>query len=124
MAAKINVDAEALKETIARYNSVKDTTDPEPDFGVPNEQLSFVEEGPFYAVMMVSLNAGTMGGIRTEITGEVINIYGEHIPRLYAAGEASNGGIYDRGYISGTSVLNCYIAGTDAGASAAAFVQK
>ena len=121
LAAMINVDAETFKETIARYNSVKGTSDPEPDFGVPNEQLSFVEEGPFYAVLMVSLNAGTMGGIKTQITGEVLDIHGEVIPGLYAAGESSNGGIYDRGYISGTSVLNCYIAGTDAGASAAAY---
>ena len=121
LAAMINVDAETFKETIARYNSVKGTSDPEPDFGVPNEQLSFVEEGPFYAVLMVSLNAGTMGGIKTQITGEVLDIHGEVIPGLYAAGESSNGGIYDRGYISGTSVLNCYIAGTDAGTSAAAY---
>ena len=124
LAAMINVDAETFKETIARYNSVKGTTDPEPDFGVPNEQLSFVEEGPFYAVLMVSLNAGTMGGLKTQITGEVLDIHGEIIPGLYAAGESSNGGIYDRGYISGTSILNCYIGGTDAGASAAAYAAQ
>ena len=71
--------------------------------------------------MMVSLNAGTMGGIKTQITGEVLDYHGNVIPGLYAAGEASNGGLYDRGYISGTSVLNCYIAGRDAGASASAY---
>ena len=122
LAARMGVkDVNAFLDTIAKYNSVKGTDQPEPEYGVPNAQLSFVENAPFYAVMMVSLTAGTMGGIKTQITGEVLDYHGNVIPGLYAAGEASNGGLYDRGYISGTSVLNCYIAGRDAGASASAY---
>ena len=125
LAAKMGItDTEAFLETIKTYNSVKGTSDPEPAFGVPNEQLSFVEEGPFYGVLMVSLNAGTMGGIQTQTTGEVLDVHGNVIPGLYACGEASNGAIYDRGYISGTSVLNCYVAGRDAGASATEYATK
>ena len=125
LAAKMGIkDVDAFLKTIETYNSVKGTDDPEPAFGVPNNQLSFVEEGPFYGVLMVSLNAGTMGGIQTQMTGEVLDVYGEVMPGLYACGEASNGAIYDRGYISGTSVLNCYVAGRDAGNSAAAFAQE
>lgn len=120
LAAKMGIkDVDAFLKTIETYNSVKGTDDPDPAFGVPNNQLSFVEEGPFYGVLMVSLNAGTMGGIQTQMTGEVLDVYGEVMPGLYACGEASNGAIYDRGYISGTSVLNCYVAGRDAGNSAA-----
>ena len=125
LAAKMGItDTEAFLETIKTYNSVKGTSDPEPAFGVPNEQLSFVEEGPFYGILMVSLNAGTMGGIQTQTTGEVLDVHGNVIPGLYACGEASNGAIYDRGYISGTSVLNCYVAGRDAGASATEYATK
>ena len=125
LAAKMGIkDVDAFLKTIETYNSVKGTDDPDPAFGVPNNQLSFVEEGPFYGVLMVSLNAGTMGGIQTQMTGEVLDVYGEVMPGLYACGEASNGAIYDRGYISGTSVLNCYVAGRDAGNSAAAFAQE
>ncbi len=125
LAAKMGItDTEAFLETIKTYNSVKGTSDPDPAFGVPNEQLSFVEEGPFYGVLMVSLNAGTMGGIQTQTTGEVLDVHGNVIPGLYACGEASNGAIYDRGYISGTSVLNCYVAGRDAGASATEYATK
>ena len=125
LAAKMGIkDVDAFLKTIETYNSVKGTDDPEPAFGVPNNQLSFVEEGPFYGVLMVSLNAGTMGGIQTQMTGEVLDVYGEVMPGLYACGEASNGAIYDRGYISGTSVLNCYVAGRDAGNSAAAYAQE
>lgn len=121
LALKMGIsDTDAFLKTIETYNSVKGTSDPEPAFGVPNEQLSFVEEGPFYGILMVSLNAGTMGGIKTQTTGEVVDIHGDIIPGLYACGEASNGALYDRGYISGTSVLNCYVAGRDAGNSAAA----
>lgn len=125
LAAKMGItDTEAFLETIKTYNSVKGTSDPEPAFGVPNEQLSFVEEGPFYGILMVSLNAGTMGGIQTQMTGEVLDVHGNVIPGLYACGEASNGAIYDRGYISGTSVLNCYVAGRDAGVSATEYATK
>lgn len=125
LAAKMGItDTEAFLETIKTYNSVKGTSDPEPAFGVPNEQLSFVEEGPFYGILMVSLNAGTMGGIQTQTTGEVLDVHGNVIPGLYACGEASNGAIYDRGYISGTSVLNCYVAGRDAGTSATEYATK
>ena len=125
LAAKMGItDTEAFLETIKTYNSVKGTSDPEPAFGVPNEQLSFVEEGPFYGILMVSLNAGTMGGIQTQTTGEVLDVHGNVIPGLYACGEASNGAIYDRGYISGTSVLTCYVAGRDAGASATEYATK
>lgn len=125
LALKMGIeDIETFLKAIETYNSVEGTTDPEPAFGVPNEQLSFVKNGPFYGVLMVSLNAGTMGGIKTQLTGEVLDIHGEVMTGLYACGEASNGGIYDRGYISGTSVLNCYVAGRDAGSSAAAFAAK
>ena len=117
-------DTEAFENAIATYNSVKGTDQDDPAFGVPNAQLSYVEDGPFYGILMLSLNAGTMGGIKTQISGEVLDIHGEIIPGLYACGEASNGGIYDRGYISGTSVLNCYIAGGDAGVSAAAYAAQ
>ena len=125
LAAKMGiVDIDAFLKTIDTYNSVKGTTDPEPAFDVPSEQLSFVEEGPFYGVLMVSLNAGTMGGVQTQITGEVIDINGTVLPGLYACGEASNGGIYDRAYISGTSVLNCYVAGRDAANSAVTYAAQ
>ena len=95
LAAKMGIkDVDAFLKTIETYNSVKGTDDPDPAFGVPNNQLSFVEEGPFYGVLMVSLNAGTMGGIQTQMTGEVLDVYGEVMPGLYACGEASNGAIY------------------------------
>lgn len=124
LAVKMGIqDIPAFLNTIAAYNSVKGTDEPEPAFGVPNEQLSFVEDGPFYGVLMVSLNAGTMGGIQTKMSGEVLDCNGKEMAGLYACGEASNGAIYDRGYISGTSVLNCYVAGRDAGLSAAAYVK-
>ena len=125
LAAKMNIkDTQAFLDTIAKYNSVKGTEDPDPEFGVPNNQLSFVENGPFYGVLMVSLNAGTMGGIRTNAAFEVVDIHDQPITGLYAAGEATNGYLYDRGYISGTSILNCYVSGRDAGAHAAANAAK
>lgn len=46
--------------------------------------------------------------------------FGIPIPNLYAAGAISNGALYDTAYMSGSSVLNCYVMGRIAGANAAA----
>ena len=46
--------------------------------------------------------------------------FGTPIPNLYAAGAISNGALYDTAYMSGSSVLNCYVMGRIAGANAAA----
>lgn len=124
LAKRCGIDPETFVATVNSYNSVKGTDEADPEFGVPNDLMIFATEAPFYAVIMLPLNAGTMGGIKSRITGEVLDYNGDVMTGLYACGEASNGGIYDRGYISGTSVLNCYTAGRDAGASAAAFALK
>lgn len=116
-------DTDTFVNTVNTYSSVKGTDEPDPEFGTPNDRIIFVTDPPFYAVLMFPLNAGTMGGIQTQTTGEVLDYNGDVITGLYACGEASNGAIYDRGYISGTSILNAYVAGRDAGHSAAAFVK-
>ncbi len=124
LAKRCGIEPEAFVATVNSYNSVKGTDQPDPEFGVPNDRMIFATEAPFYAAILLPLNAGTMGGIKSQITGEVLDYNGDVMTGLYACGEASNGGIYDRGYISGTSVLNAYTAGRDAGASAAAFAAK
>ncbi len=115
-------DVEGFVQDLENYSSVAGTDQLDPDFGVPGDRVVAVTDGPFYAVIVYPINAGTIGGIRTNISGEVLDAEDNAIAGLYAAGEISNGDLYDNGYISGTSVLNCYVAGRDAGNSAAAYV--
>ena len=78
-----------------------------------------VTAGPFYAVQMVPTNMDSMGGIVTDTDARVLREDGTAIENLYAAGAISNGALYDTAYMSGSSVLNCYVMGRVAGANAA-----
>ncbi|WP_106402170.1 FAD-dependent oxidoreductase [Actinocorallia populi] len=60
----------------------------------------------------------TLGGLHTTVDGEVLNVSGEHIPGLYAAGRASSG-MHGEGYISGTSLGDGSFFGRRAGKAAA-----
>ena len=124
LARKMNIrDVDAFLASIEGYNEAEQTGEID-EFGLDPSRKAYVKEAPFYGVLVVSLNAGTSGGIQSKITTEVLDRSGEAIPGLFVAGEASNGDLYDRGYISGTSVLNCYVAGRDAGNAAAKFAGK
>ncbi len=121
---KMNLrDIDAFIATIDGYNASEETGEVD-ELGLDPSRKAYIKQAPFYGVLVVSLNAGTSGGIKSQITTEVLDINDEVIPGLFIAGEASNGDLYDRGYISGTSVLNCYIAGRDAGNAAAAYAGK
>jgi 3-oxo-5alpha-steroid 4-dehydrogenase len=60
----------------------------------------------------------TLGGLRTTTDGEVLDVSGNVIAGLYAAGRASSG-IHGEGYISGTSLGDGTFFGRRAGRAAA-----
>jgi 3-oxo-5alpha-steroid 4-dehydrogenase len=60
----------------------------------------------------------TLGGLRTTADGAVLDVYGNAIAGLYAAGRASSG-IHGEGYISGTSLGDGSFFGRRAGRAAA-----
>ncbi|WP_405667953.1 FAD-dependent oxidoreductase [Streptomyces sp. NBC_01166] len=55
----------------------------------PNPCLAPVEKAPFYAVPVHAGVLGTAGGLRTDLDGRVLNVHGEPIGGLYAAGNCS-----------------------------------
>ena len=104
LAALIDVPAEALEKTAARFNGFAATGRDE-DFnrGVsgydhyygdptnkPNPSLGPVAKAPFYAVKMVPGDLGTKGGANTDVHGRVLREDGSVIDGLYAAGNASS----------------------------------
>ncbi len=85
------IDAAALKETIARYNSfVK--TGKDADFGRPAAFLkgTIAAEGPYYLVEQKPRFATTMESVIVNDRLQVLNKEGQIIEGLYAAGEIIN----------------------------------
>jgi flavocytochrome c len=91
LARSTDLPADALSETVHRYNTfVEKGTDP--DFGKPEGSLQHkIETPPFYAVWMSIQVHDTAGGLAINATSQVLDIYGNAIPGLYAAGEAAGG---------------------------------
>ena len=62
----------------------------------------------------------TLGGLRTTVDGEVLDVSGTPIPGLFAAGRAASG-IHGEGYVSGTSLGDGTFFGRRAGVAARTF---
>jgi 3-oxosteroid 1-dehydrogenase len=104
LAKQIDVPAEALDETVRQWNeNMTNLRDPDfgrgtsaidkwwgdPRFGDgPAATLGPLDTAPFYAVPVYSGCLGTKGGPTTDDQARVLNIDGEPIEGLYAAGNA------------------------------------
>ncbi|MCW2780841.1 MAG: fumarate reductase/succinate dehydrogenase flavoprotein domain protein [Marmoricola sp.] len=103
LAAEIDVPADALAASVARFNSFA-ATGVDEDFHrgesaydryygdptvKPNPSVGAVDHGPFYAVKIVPGDLGTKGGLLTDEHARVIRPDGSVIEGLYAAGNAS-----------------------------------
>jgi hypothetical protein len=79
----------ALEETVAKYNSFADAGK-DGDFGKP-APLHKIETPPFYAAWSTPLVHDTRSGLRINTKCQVLDIRGQVIPGLYAAGETAGG---------------------------------
>jgi succinate dehydrogenase/fumarate reductase flavoprotein subunit len=91
LAKMIQAPADALAETIRKYNGyVGEGKDPE--FDKPKNLLkSKLETPPFYAVWISLFVHDTCGGLAVNAKSQVLDIFGKIIPGLYAGGEAAGG---------------------------------
>jgi 3-oxosteroid 1-dehydrogenase len=103
LADKIGVPADALQETVDRFNgfarsgvdedfhrgeSTYDKYYSDPTVK-PNPSLHVIDQAPFYAVKIVPGDLGTKGGLVTDEQARVLRPDGSVIEGLYAAGNAS-----------------------------------
>ncbi|WP_442581080.1 FAD-binding dehydrogenase [Mesorhizobium sp. ASY16-5R] len=78
--------------------------------------------GPLIAVRLNILTRKTLGGIHTNLEGQVLDAAGAPIPGLYAAGEAAGfggGGYHGYNALEGTFLGGCIFSGRNAGRAAA-----
>ena len=76
------------------------------------------KNGPLIAVRLHIVSRKTLGGLQTNLSGQVLNVKGEPIQGLYAAGEASGfggGGVHGYRSLEGTFLGSCLFSGRQAG---------
>ncbi len=117
IAQEMQLDAEALKATVERYNGFV-VAGADADFGRTDLPRA-LENGPFYMVEVGPAVHHTMGGIKIDTEARVIDSEGNAVPGLYAAGEVT-GGIHGGNRLGGNALSDITTFGRIAGASAAA----
>jgi fumarate reductase flavoprotein subunit len=121
IAAELNVDASTLLETVETYNTyVADGTDA--DFARQDMPRS-LSMGPYYAVEVAPAIHHTMGGLKINTNGEVLNSGDVVISGLFAAGEVT-GGVHGNNRLGGNAMADITIFGRIAGKNAALSVTQ
>ena len=119
----IGVPEGALRQTVLRYN--RDLLDGgvDRDFGrrAPAygsvSPLSSIDTAPFYAFPCANAITATYCGLTVNSRMQVLDVFGEIIPGLFAAGEIL-GGFHGQSYLSGSALGKAAISGRIAGAAA------
>ena len=122
LAVKIGVDATQLAATVARYNEFV-TKGVDADFGRDGLSTHYgklvkIERALFFAYPSTSGIIATYCGLTVDADTRVLNVFGEPIAGLFAAGELM-GGFHGVSYMTGSSLGKCVIFGRIAGRNAA-----
>lgn len=121
LAGLLEIDAVALAATVERFNANAVLgIDPEYHRGesafdqltggdrtrtdIANPNLAPVAEAPFYAAKLWPGSLGTCGGLQINTSAQVLDVWGEVIPGLYATGNAS-GSVMGAGYPGGGGTI-------------------
>jgi fumarate reductase flavoprotein subunit len=119
LAKLMRLDATALETTIARYN--KDAvTGLDNQFGrkAASGSLMRIDTPPYYIAATGNVITSTYGGLTANADMAVLDLFGEPIAGLFAAGELV-GGFHGASYLSATALPKAAISGLRAGRSAA-----
>lgn len=122
--AELSMTPGTLSATLAFYNRhARDGRDPLFDKRPP--MLRPLDQGPFIALELnfqtSYFSFFTLGGLRTNTDGAVLDRAGEPLPGLFAAGRSTSGlPAWGHGYSSGLSLADCTFFGRQAGRAVAA----
>ncbi len=121
LAGQLGIPTDNVLDSIERYNG-QCAEGRDSDFGKSADYLKPIETAPFHAFdarPSVMASPLTLGGLKINANAEVLDLDGEPIPGLYAAGRTSCG-VFGEYPGSGTSVADCIVFGRIAGEQAAA----
>jgi succinate dehydrogenase/fumarate reductase flavoprotein subunit len=112
----IGIDGAVLEDTVERWNNMcRARTDTE--FERPGGTMMMLRRPPYYAGEIWPLLSNTQGGPVHNAKQQIIDVDGNAIPRLYAAGEM--GSSFGHLYLAGGNIAECFVTGRIAGTEAA-----
>ncbi len=118
LAKLMEVDEKVLTETLNKWTECcKNQKDPDFERGNYDAILSDLSHAPYYAVKIAPGIHHTMGGVKINTNAEVIDVKGNVIPGLFAAGEVT-GGVHGGNRLGGNAVCDFVVFGRIAGTSA------
>ncbi|CAG9269682.1 FAD-dependent oxidoreductase [Paraburkholderia caribensis] len=118
LAIKAGIDPVQLTETVAEFN-LEAAEGMDSKFGKgqnhynryngdpthrPNPCLAPLDRGPYFAVKLVMGELGTFAGIRTDARSRALDVTGEPIPGLYAAGNDAQS-LFGGDYVGGGATI-------------------
>ena len=112
----LGLDPGAATRSIARWNELC-ARGADEDFGRPGGTMVPIATPPFYGAPVWATLSNTQGGPVHDAQSRIIDVYGEPIPRLYAAGEL--GSSFGHLYLAGGNIAECFVTGRIAGREAA-----
>ena len=118
LAGSYGVDGDSLKATIERFNAfVEAGTDR--DFGKPIlKGAEPLKHPPYYGMRVWPKVHYTMGGVRIDEKARILDLSGDPIEGLFAAGEIT-GGVHGACRLGSCAIMDCLVFGRTAGKSAA-----
>lgn len=119
IAEHFGYEPSVLAAAVERYNRMFDEGKDE-DFGKDMAAMNgaALKQPPFYAMNLIPNNNYTPGGARIDTSGRVLDVDGNPIDGLYAAGEAS-GGVHGAQRLTACSCPDCGAFGMITGEEAA-----
>lgn len=116
LARLTNVDAPTMESTLNRWNELCKRGE-DSDFGRPAGTMTPIDTAPYYVGEVWPVVSNTQGGPVHNPRQQIMNVFNEPIPRLYAAGEM--GSAFGYLYLSGGNLAECLVTGKIAGNHAA-----
>ena len=118
IAEHYEMPVDAFLETVETYNSyVEAGADPDFEKPIPPTAEPLISP-PYYAARLWPKVHHCMGGVATNTEAQVLDLYSEVIPGLYAAGEIA-GGIHGATRLGSVATADCLVFGRIAGQNAA-----
>ena len=112
LAEMFGIDGSKVEETLKRWNDMCVSKD-DVDFGRPAGTMMKIQRPPFYGGQVWPVLSNTQGGPVHDAKQRIIDVNGNAIPRLYAAGEM--GSSFGHLYLAGGNIAECFVTGRIAG---------